>query len=577
MKKEHRITSVLVLSFLCLFAVLPVFAQETTTQWNLWVGNHYTGLNDYTLKVAEFDRNVDGFVPEFKLNFAQYRDNKGFGVNGYFYDPKRMGFTFEGNSSNLFEARVSYNSFYRQYQRDLMNNLIVREAGNREGTTMGGKMITHEDLNPAADYGFRRQEIRTDLGFKIPGLENIKVIASHRSILEKGSDQHMTTMHCSSCHIQSREIDLNRQTHSVSAGMEAKFNNILLTYTANYRMYKSDVNTVEVFYDTAQHPVNGQYVEEFSSRLNYAGENVPVVEKAEIDKFAHNLKLKAKVAKGLFLAQLINSNTKNKEGDLNLNGNQANLKFAYPVFKGGKFIASGVVGRYENDPVSIDLASWRENRAGGGQDFDWVRYSNLTRTEQKGAAELIYQPKSRYRLSLLTSYSSLERDDYPYADGNFKTTKLRLQAAVKYRPSMKFTGRFKYYFDNIDNPFAPYNIMFERSGRAANLTPPPNNSKVYYYQRDALRYGNITNLPTQVHGINLDLQFKPSPQVNFTAGVNMRLGSNSDAPELDFQQKSYQPKLAFTYVPGDKFSFFSSYSYLYQTQNGLATVAMMDG
>ncbi|OPX34200.1 hypothetical protein B1H10_04160 [candidate division KSB1 bacterium 4484_188] len=310
MKKEHRITSVLVLSFLCLFAVLPVFAQETTTQWNLWVGNHYTGLNDYTLKVAEFDRNVDGFVPEFKLNFAQYRDNKGFGVNGYFYDPKRMGFTFEGNSSNLFEARVSYNSFYRQYQRDLMNNLIVREAGNREGTTMGGKMITHEDLNPAADYGFRRQEIRTDLGFKIPGLENIKVIASHRSILEKGSDQH---------------------------------------------------------------------------------------------KFAHNLKLKAKVAKGLFLAQLINSNTKNKEGDLNLNGNQANLKFAYPVFKGGKFIASGVVGRYENDPVSIDLASWRENRAGGGQDFDWVRYSNLTRTEQKGAAELIYQPKSRYRLSLLTS------------------------------------------------------------------------------------------------------------------------------------------------------------------------------
>ncbi len=579
------------ITLLVVLLTLPILGWAGTTQWSLWIGNHYTGFSDYKYKIAEFDRGTEGFMPEFKLNYAKYLENKSYSVNGYFYDPKRMNFVFEGRSSNLLHARVSYSSFYRQYQRDLMENLLVRELGfdDQGNPKPGGKMVTHADPYPNEEYGFKRQEIRTDVDVKIPGMENIKLMISHRSILEKGTDQHLQTMHCSSCHVESKKIDLNNQTHSISGGLEAQFGNLLLSYQANYRKFKSDVGPVEAEYDSAGHPVRGyiwtdpntgatsNYWVEFGSREIFTGEKMPIVVPRESDKFSHRLKLKGKIGKGALLAQYINSTTTNKDEDLNLKGNQASLKIAYPLFPKTKMIARGSYTRLENDPIFIDIPAWRENRPGGGQNMDWTRYSNLTRTEMKGDLELIYQPKRRYRLTLLAGYSSIERDDYPYKGANDQTNKIRLQAAVKYRPSAQITAKFKYGLDKIDNPFAPYNHMFERSGRAAQLMPLPNNSFVYYFQRDDLRYGDITSLPSMVHMLNADLTFRPSQRVSLTAGINARLGSNDDAPELSLKQTSYQPRLSFNYIASDQFSFFSSYSYLYQTQNGLAAVAMMDG
>lgn len=576
---RKRIRKLLMIQAVVLLGLLiiPLAAQEANTQWSLWLGSHYTGFQDYMYNVAQYDRGVEGFMPEFQLNFMQQKQKNSWGIKGRFYDPKRMNVTLEGRSLNLINARVSYNSFYRQYQRDLMNNLIVRESGNREGTTMGGKMITHEDNYPNTDYGFRRQEIKTDIDFRIPGMSNVRLFANHRSILESGTQQHLQTMHCSSCHVESHPIDLDRKTHSVSAGLEAKFKNFLLTYQANYRQFKSDVGPVQAFYDTAQHPVNGSLVAEFSSREIFSGEYVPIVIPAQTDKFAHNIKAKVRFGKGQLLAQYVNSNTKNKEGDLNLKGNQASLKFAYGLNSKMKVLAKGAYNRFENDPVFIDLPLWRDGRPGGGQNFDWTRYSSLTRTQQKGSLELIYQPKVKYRLSLLAGYDGITRDDYPYKGADDKTTKLRLQTNVRYRPSLNFMMKVKLYYDKIDNPFSPYHTMFERSARANPLTPLPDNSLIYYFQRDELRYGDITNLPTQVQGMNLDFSYRLAEGIRLTAGVRAQIGTNNDAPELAFKQKSYQPKLGFSYLAGDKFNLFGSYSYLYRTQNGIAAVTMMDG
>ena len=144
---------------------------------------------------------------------------------------------------------------------------------------------------------------------------------------------------------------------------------------------------------------------------------------------------------------------------------------------------------------------------------------------------------------------------------------------------MKFTGRFKYYLEHISNPFAPYDLMFEYMGRSGShqLTPEPGMSQIYYYQRDDLRYGDITILPTLVHGIHLDLKMRPTNKVNFVAGINARMGTNSDEPELKLKQKTIQPKLSFNWIPNNKVAFSGSYSYLQQNQNGLAVVPVMDG
>jgi hypothetical protein len=553
--------------------------EEPTTQWWLEIGSHYTGLQDYYQKVAEFDRGKEGFMPDIGFSLFHFKEKNSISFTGRFYDPKRMNFSLEGKLNNSLLAKVSYDSFYRQLQRDSLANIEARESGNREGTSFAGKQFTHEDKNPEADYGFRRQEIKTDIEYRIPGKKTSKVFLAHRSILEDGKEQHLQINHCATCHVVSSALDVKRRSHAVTLGTELDFDPVLITYKANYRSFKSNAGPYEAYYDLARHPVNGGAVEEFATRVNYSGEYVPIGVYPETEKFSHNLKLKTNIGKGRLLMQYINYKGKNKTSNLNLNGNQVNLKVTYPLSNRAKLVGTGGYGRYKNDSVFLDLPKWREGMTDSGANLDWTRYSNLTRTEGKGSLNYIYQPTRKFRLSLLGRYTSRERDDYPYQGANDRTRKIRFQTEVKYRPTLKFTGRLKYYIEDIDNPFAPYNLMFEYSGRSGEhqLFPDPGMGQIYYYQRDEIRYGDITNQATLVHGFHLDLKLKPTQKFNFAAGLKVRVGTNSDEPELDLKQTSVQPNINFNWVASNKFILSGSYSYIKQKQNGLAVVPMMDG
>lgn len=587
MKTIYKNTGLFIV-FLLLLSV-SLSAQESNTQYSLWFGSHYTGLNNYIMKVAEFDRGVEGISPELNLNFLYNQGQNRVGFRGYYYDPKRMNVSLRGQSGKYVKGDFSYKSFYRQYQLDPLTNMTVREAGDREGIKPGGKMITHEINSPNEDLGFRRQELQTNLEVKIPGLEKVKFVAHHRSILEEGKSQHVTLSHCASCHLNSKPLDLKQDTHSLSAGMEVDLGKALLTYEASYRTFKSDVGPFTAVYDTARHPTKGTAGSEFASRMNYSGGLEIIGQSPQTEKFSHHFKLKANVGKGRLLAQYVNMTAQNKanpnegnvfvNGDLNVSGNYANLKFAYPIMPKAKLVATGYYGRYKNNPVNIDLPTWRPQAGDAAVNFDWIRYSNLTRTELRGNAEFIYQPTRKYRLSVLADFSTRERDDYPAYGDKFKTTKIAVQTAVRYRPTAKFTGNFKYRLESIDNPFSPFNNMFERYARSGQyeLLPEPGTPAVYYYQRDQIRYGNTTNLPTLVHTIKLTLAVKPNNTVKLNAGVNARIGSNSDAPELNFQQKMLQPNLTLSVYPNEKFSLFGNYAFTMQEQNFLAAVTMMDG
>ncbi|RMF59713.1 MAG: hypothetical protein D6748_05800 [Calditrichaeota bacterium] len=589
---KHYRLSFLLLIMIILFLQQFGYSQisNPTTEWSLWMGSHYTGLQDYTLKVAEFDRGVEGFVPELRLDWFRYSKTGNLRFKGYYYDPKRMNFSFAGQYTPWVKASARYQSFYRQNQRDLLANLSAREATDRTGAQPGGKMLTSEQLNPEMGVGFRRQEIQTNLEIRLPGMENIKIFASHRSIFEKGQEEHIQIMHCATCHLTSRVVDLERNTHAVTGGVEADLGKIQLSYKASYRTFSSNVEPFEAFFDTAQHPVNGTLVEEFSSRNIFSGESVPMNQYPETQKLSHTLKAKGKLGKGSFLAQFVNFSAENTvdlidpnitvSGNLKLKGNYGNLRLNYPLFKKSNFVLRGYYGRFENDPINIDVPPWREGRPAGDLDiFDWTRYSNFTRTELKGSGEFIYQPSRKYRLNLLAGIETRERDDYPFEGAKDKTTTLQIKGGIKYRPTEKFTGRLSLLYKNIDNPFAPYKHMFERPGYAGadSLVPENGAPAIYYYQRDALRYGDITSLPAQETGVQLKLSFMPQKTVNFTVGLNASMAANSDEPELDFKKTSLQPLLGLNLIPSDKFAFYSSYSYLLQTQNGIAAVAMMDG
>ncbi|MCB0268770.1 MAG: hypothetical protein KDH95_11465, partial [Calditrichaeota bacterium] len=91
------------------------------------------------------------------------------------------------------------------------------------------------------------------------------------------------------------------------------------------------------------------------------------------------------------------------------------------------------------------------------------------------------------------------------------------------------------------------------------------------------RYGSVTSLPAVVNGGKLDVDYRLTPKTKLSLGLTAKIATNNDTPELEYKQTSMQPTLGFSAVPNDKFSLFTSFSYLYKTQNGIATFAMMDG
>ncbi len=549
------------------------FAQQAATTWQVWVGSHYSGLQDYREKVAEFDWATNS--PEFAAQLTHRSGKNVLDVSGLYYDPKRMALSGSAGLGDWLKADVSYRSFYRRLQNDLMENLVVREAKDRTGSAPGGKMITHDNPTPAATFGYTRREINTKIEAQVPGLKLLKLRLEHRSILEDGNEQHLAAMHCSSCHVQAVDMKVDRKIHDVAAGADLDVGPVSLSYTARIRQFRDDAPIYTMQYDTAQHPVNGKLVEEFSSRELFSGQVVPINSPLQVDQLSHVFKAKARVGAGQIVASAVTSNAKNKVQSLNLKTNAANVRLTYPLFRKVKVVAQGSYDRIKNDPVFIDLPPWREGRPGGGQNFDWWRYSSLSRTNMEASAQVLYVHNRAMRFSLLGGVGRVIRDDYPYYGAKGKTTTMKLQPELRLRPVKGLSARLRYNVEVTDNPFAPYNYFFERSGHS--LTPLPGNKLVYYFQRDQLRYGNITSLPTLEHGVDLQFTYRQSSSIKLTAGVKASIGTNKDNKELSFEHRSLQPRLGIALNPDSHWSFFVDYSLILEDQNGLLSVPMMDG
>ncbi len=549
------------------------FAQQPATTWQVWVGSHYSGLQDYQEKVAEFDWATNS--PELAAKLSHTFGKNVLDVSGLYYDPKRMALNASAGLGDWLKADVSYRSFYRRLQNDLMENLVVREAKDRIGSAPGGKMMTYDNPTPAATFGYTRREINTKLEARIPSLKMLKLRLEHRSILEDGNEQRLAAMHCSSCHVEAIDMKVDRKTHDVAAGADLDVGPVSISYTARIRQFRDDAPIYEMKYDTAQHPINGKFVEEFSSRELFSGQVAPINSPLQVDQLSHVFKAKAHLGAGEVVASAVTSNAKNKVKSLNLKTNAANVRLTYPLLRKVKVVAQGSYDRIKNDPVFIDLPSWRAGRPGGGQNFDWWRYSSLTRTDMEASAQVLYVHSRAVRFSLLGGVGRVIRDDYPYQGAKGKTTTMKLRPELRLRPVQGLTARLRYSVEVTDNPFAPYNYFFERSGHT--LTPLPGNSLVYYFQRDQLRYGNITSLPTLEHAVDVKLTYRQSSNVKLTAGVKASIGTNKDNKELSFKHRTLQPQFGLTLSPNSHWSVFLDYSLILEDQNGLLSVPMMDG
>jgi len=575
-------TTTLILTVILSISLLPVlsFADVDLPEWSVAVrvGGHYTTLDDYYQKAGEYYLGEDGTLPEFGLDLSSYLDGKSFAFTGDYFDKKNMFGNLDFAATNILRGSVSYRSFYRNFGTDLLENMMARESVNPDENTPGGKIITHEDLSPGEAYGYTQHEVKSNLEFSVPVNENqkLKFIASHRTVLQKGSEQELATMHCSSCHISSQKAEVDRASHNLSFDAQTSFSELELGYGIDYNYFDSKAAQPEVLYDLAQHPGHGGAVAEFNSRLNYSNEETKFNRQPKTEKLAHRVNLKIPAGNGYFAGAFIKSTVTNKWNDLKTTSNGGLLKYNSRLTSKINLMVNARLNRINSDNVFIDLDPWREGRSGGGQDLDYTSYSMLTRTVYGGDADMRFKPNRKSQVNVKVGYERTQRDDYPIYGDKDETTKMYGELKAKHRLTKTSTLRFKYRLASIDNPFTIFNQLLEAEGNGT-IEPLPGNGFAYYFQRDELRYGNSTNQPSMKHHVDFSVNIRAMRKLTFSGGVKYTMEKNSDLDTFEYEKTTLAPNANINFAAGSKWNFFAGGSMLKQTANAPVAFAMFDG
>ncbi len=592
------VVNLMIAGLLLVMAAQPVMAQETAAEYShsLWIGGHYTDFKDYAKKVGEYRLVTDDPWPEFKILFNAIKGNRTFTFDGYFFDKYNAAAAVEGAVGDRFSGSVGYRSMVHNKGQDLLENLAAQEykggplapdtstADPGDTIELGaGKYLTHDITDPGANYREKRHEINSDFSLLLSHKSNLRLVAAHRTIIEKGSEQKLSAMHCFSCHVTSETAKIDRQTHQLQAGLEGEVSKYDFGYMFGYRTFESNSPDNQIFFDTAMHPVFGTARTEFGSREIYQGEVINYGILPETEKMSHKVKFKGDLGKGRFAAAFTYSTVENKKENfagvtLKSEAYGGSLNYAMSLSKRARLIAKIAGNRIKNDNPFVDLPNFRVDTSEDHRtDFDFVRYSSLDRKEVDASAEVVARLNRKTTLSVLAGYDYTMRYDYPELEDEYTTKKMIGQIKMKYREGMRFTLRGKYRFEKTSDPFTSGRGLFEARGREELQIPHPGFRFVFYYERENLRYQDITTVPTDRHEFELKSTLRPTSKVNVMLGFKTVYDKNGDLDSLDVKNLSFQPNLNVTLTPNEKWSMVTGYTFNYNKSRGPVTIALFDG
>lgn len=557
----------------------PGLTQDKVEDWSVWMGGHYTSFSDNPNKVGEYNLGLEEFQPEFRINYLAIGQDNLVRFDGHYYDKYNLYGRVTSKVGDRFGLTAQYRSLVHQENQDLLTNLEAREW---LGTNFGGKILTHDVQDPEADYNTHRQEFLSRINVLLAEKHNVRLEAAHRLIREKGSEQGLSNSHCFSCHVVSETVAVENLTNSFEAKLQADLNKKLnIGYEFGYRHFNSQSPDATAVYDIAKHPVNGGSGAEFSSRQVFDDTSLVYGALPTTEKVNNKVRVKADLGDNAKLATSVGYNyTKNKNTNLKSDAWYGAAQLAMLLSPRTRLLLKARGLRQQTDDPFIDVPTYRDGRPGPQTDFDYTRYSSLDRTDGSGSAELIHRLNRQVTLSGLLGYQRVDRYDYPVVDDGVASKTLTAQAKLRYRQGMKTSGWFKYRFEKTSDPFINGKGLFEARGREALAKIIPDASSVpfvFYYEREALRYQEITTAPTDHHEFELNANFKPNPTTGLNVGAKLVLEKNSDLDSLDVKSTYFRPNVGLNLTPNSQLTLSAGYTMNYGKSQGPIAVALFDG
>ncbi len=575
--KTIKTLSSLCLVLLLTFSVVSAEDDEAIDRYSLWIGSHYTEFSDYTKKIGEYNIGDNEWMPEFKLGVYSQSGNSIFRLDGHYYDDKNIFGDVRTTVGDRFKFKAKYRSLIHQKGQDMLTNISAREFLPSNGLP-GGKILTHELLDPDADYNYKRQEILTELEMLLSKKNNVRLSAVHRTILKDGQEQAIASNHCFSCHLTSETADVEQRQHQVEVGLDAEVGKADVGYLFAYRTFQSNADDPVAYYDPAKHPVNGGAGAEFSSRQVYDDTNLVYSALPKTEKTSHKVRFKSDVGEGTFSSSLSYSRAENKNVELTTDAVVGAVNYAVRLSDRTRLVAKGSQSMLKADDPFIDLPTFRDGAADLNEtSFDFQRLSSLDRWESRIQAEVISRINPRMTLYVLGGYDRIDRDDYPVKDNGTITNKIIGQAKLRYRKGLRYSSLLKYRFEKTSDPFLSARGLFEMPGNETLEPLVPISNWIFYFQREDLRYQDITTVPTDKHVFDWNSSYRPSGRYSLNLGVKGQYDKNGNLDSLDVKHFSLQPNINLNYTPDMKWTLATGYTYSYDKSKLPVTVAMFDG
>ncbi len=572
MKTSHT-TNRFVVLFLALIVLVTSGVVRADYTYSLWLGSHYTDFNDYAKKVGEFNRIGSDAYPEIGFTILGSTEDNLFSLDGQFYDNKNAFANMRLRANNRFSMKIGYQVFRKQLQFDLLDNFNAREAIGKKA-----KILSHEALDSIMDYGFDRHQAEAEFELMLAEKYDLKLVAAHRFIFDKGDEQKTSISHCYSCHVSTKSAEVKRLTNQTNLGLEASKGDVSVGYKFSYRTFKSYADDISFFYDEAKNPVSGGDAEEFSSREIYNGKDMPTGIYPDIRKYSSKVKFQVDKGKHLLNGSFSYSRTKNDVSNLDNVVVGGTVKYTTMISPKFRLYAYGALSKTTSNDVVYDIPPWREGRTGGDLDiFDYRRESSLDRLYGKGTIKALIRMNPKTRVHVLAGYEHIRRYDYPNLGSESATNTYFGEGSIRFRDGLKYKLSAKYRLELTNDPFVSYKGIFEKPG--ADILKKENGApNIYYYQRERdLRYQNITTLPTIKHVVNLSGNYRASKKVGLNAGLKMTIDKNTELDSLTVEHSAFQPSVGIDVSAGNKWVLNTGYTYSYNKSTGPITVVMMDG
>ncbi|GAB4368235.1 MAG: hypothetical protein Kow0062_01220 [Acidobacteriota bacterium] len=489
------------------------------------------------------------------------------------------------------------------FQR-LVHQLPHDPLTNLNATDEAGKVVRSEDLDPLGRYRTRFEVGHAALTWQPENARAWTVALHARQVKRSGGKQQLSTGHCMTCHIVSQARALDESANDVGAVLAFQKPAWGVRLEVTSRSFDDDAQGVLREFEQARHPVLKAPV--FDNRVQYGiggPATLPVGVVVGHDKLTATLHAWWTGASDHVDGAITTMNTESDTTGLQVDYRSARARWLHAF--GNTATTLSLAGRWEDlssDDIFVDVFT-APNPVGPGpppihgqtyEDLygpsgslraagfvaDFTRRSPADRTVTTAEAELVHRfgadRRQRFRIGLRSR--AIDREAFRVNDaGDTETSEYLLRAGLSGRLGRTWRYRTDLEWLQADDTFKNVNGAV----RAPGLTDTPGSPGPFfreqYFELYRLRFGDLTNVPSDSLALRANLSYSPGPNASWTFHGSWRDQRNDETGVGEWSREAVAVGTSVWWAPASRVWAVASADLVREDQETLVSIPLFDG